>query len=50
MAKSFKGAVQDFPRTGLGKPVKIKNRLFRTNTPPLESPFGVKLYGRLVPA
>ena len=50
MAKFFKDVVQDSPRTGLGIPVKTKNTLSRTNTPPTESPFGFKLCGRLVPA
>ena len=45
MAKSFKNVVQDSPRTGLGIPVKTKNLLFRTNTPPAEPPFGFKLHG-----
>ena len=34
MAKSFKEVVQDSSRTGLGIPVKTKNPLSRTNTPP----------------
>ena len=48
MAKSFKDVVQDSPRTDLGTPVKSKNPLSRTNTPPVELPFGFKLCGRLV--
>ena len=50
MAKSLIDIVQDSPRTGLGIPVKTKNPLSRTNTPPMEPPFGFKLRGRLVPA
>ena len=42
MAKSFKDVLQDSPRTGLGIPVKTKNPLSRTNTPPAEPPFGFK--------
>ena len=49
MTNSFKDVVQDSPRTGLGIPVKIKNALSRTNTPPAEPPFGFELRGRLVP-
>ena len=40
MAKSFKDVVQDSPRTGLGIPVRTKNPLSRTKTPPTEPPFG----------
>ena len=50
MAKSFIDVVQDSPRTGLGIPIKTKNPLSRTNTPPAEPPFGFKLRGQLVPA
>ena len=50
MAKSFIDVVQDSPRTRLGIPVKTKNPLSRTNTPPAEPRFGFKLHGRLVPA
>ena len=50
MAKSFIDVVQDSPRTRLGIPVKTKNPLYRTNTPPAEPPFGFKFHGRLVPA
>ena len=50
MAKSFKDFVQDSPRTGLSIPVKTKNLLFRTNTPPADPTFGFKLHGRLVSA
>ena len=50
MAKSFIDAVPDSPRTDLGIPVKTKNPLFRTNTPPAEPPFGFKHHGWLVPA
>ena len=45
MAKSFEDFVQDSPRTGLGIPVKTKNPLSKTNTPPVEPPFGFKLRG-----
>ena len=34
MAESFIDVVQDSLRTGLGIPVKTKNPLSRTNTPP----------------
>ena len=34
----------------LGIPVKTENPLYRTNTPPAESPFGFKLHGQFVPA
>ena len=50
MAKSFIDVVHDSPRTGLGIPVKTKNPLYRTNTPPAEPPFGFKLHGWFVPA
>ena len=50
MAKSFIDVVHDSPRTGLGIPVKTKNPLFRTNTPPAEPSFGFELRGQLVPA
>ena len=50
MAKSFEDVVQDSLRTGLGMPVKTKTPLNRTNTPPVEPPFGFKLRGRLVSA
>ena len=50
MSKSIKGIVQDSPRTGLSIPVKTKNPISRTNTPPAELPFGFKLHGQLVPA
>ena len=50
MVKSFIDVVQDSPRTRLATPVKTKNPLSRTNTPPAEPPFGFKLHGRLVPA
>ena len=43
MAKYFIDIVQDSPRTSLGIPVKTKNLLSRTNTPPTEPPFGIKL-------
>ena len=49
MAKSFIDVVQDSPRMGLGIPVKTKNPLSRTKTPPAEPPFGFKLHGWLVP-
>ena len=49
MAKSFQDVVQDSSRTGLGIPVETKKPLSRTNTPPVEPPFGFKLRGRLVP-
>ena len=49
MEKSFINVVQDSPRARLGMPVKTKNPLSRTNTPPTEPPFGFKLHGRLVP-
>ena len=39
IAKYFIDVVQDSPRTGLGIPVKTKNPLYRTNTPPAEPPF-----------
>ena len=45
MAKSFIDLVQDSPKTGLGIPVKTKNPLSRTNTPPVEPPIGFKLRG-----
>ena len=48
MAKSFKDVVQDSPGTGLGIPVKTKNPLSRTKSPPAEPPFGFKLHGWLV--
>ena len=48
MAKSFIDVVQDPPRTGVGIPVKTKNPLSRTNTPPVEPPFGFKLRGQLL--
>ena len=50
MSKSFIDVVQDSPRTGLGIPVETKKTLSRTNTPPVEPPFGFKLRGQLVPA
>ena len=50
MAKSFKDVVQDSPRTGLDIPIKTKNPLSRTNTPPAEPPFAFKFRERLVPA
>ena len=50
MAKSFIDVVQDSPRSRLCLPVKTKNPLSRTNTPPTERPFSFKLHGRLVPA
>ena len=50
MVKSFIDVVQDSPRTGLGIPVKTKNPLYLSNTPPAEPPFGFKLRGQLVPA
>ena len=50
MAKSFIDVVQNSPRTGLGIPVKIKNLLSQTNTPPAEPLFGFELRGRLVPS
>ena len=50
MAKSFEYVVQDFPRTGLGIPVKTKKHLSRTNTPPAKPHFGFKLCERLLPA
>ena len=50
MAKYFIDKVQDSPRTGLGIPVKTKNNLSGTITPPAEPPFGFKLHGWLDPA
>ena len=50
MKKSFIDVVQDSPKTGLGIPVETKNPLSRTNTRPMEPPFGFKLHGQLVPA
>ena len=50
MAKYFIDVVHDSPRTRLGIPVKTKNPLVRTNTPPAEPPFSFDLHGRLVPA
>ena len=50
MAKSFIDVVQNSLKTGLGIPVKTKNPLSRTNTPPPEPPFGIKVHGWLVPA
>ena len=50
MAKYFIDVVQDSPRAGLGIPVKTKNPLSRTNTPPAEPPFGFKLRGQLIQA
>ena len=37
--------VQDSPWTGLGIPVKTKNPLSRTNTPPAKPLFGFELRG-----
>ena len=42
MAKSFKNVVHDSLRTGLGIPVKTKNPLSQSNTPPVEPPFSFK--------
>ena len=39
--------LQDSPRTTLDTPVKTKNLLSRTNTPPAKLPFGFKLHERL---
>ena len=50
MAKYFIDVVQDSHRTRLGIPVKTKNALSRTNTPPAGPPFGFEFHGRLVPA
>ena len=50
MAKSFIDVVQDSPRTRLGIPVKTKNPLPLSNTPPAEQPFCFKLHAPLVPA
>ena len=50
MAKSFIDVVQDSLRTSLGIAVRTKNPLSRTNTPPVEAPYGFELRGRLVPA
>ena len=50
MAKSFMDVLEDSPRTRLSIPVKSKEPLSRTNTSPVEPPFGFKLHGRLVPA
>ena len=44
MAKSFID-VENSPKTGIGIPVKTKNPLCRTNTPPAEPPFGFELRG-----
>ena len=46
MVKSFIDVVQNSPSI----PVKTKNPLSRTNTPPAEPPFGFKLRGQLVSA
>ena len=50
MAKFFKDVVQNSPRTDLGIPVKAKKTPLSNLKPPTESPFGLKLRGRLVPA
>ena len=50
MAKYFIDVVQDSPRSGLGIPIKTKNPLSLTNTPPAKPPFGFELRGRFVPA
>ena len=44
MAKSLIEVVQDSPGMGLGIPVKTKNPLSRTKTPPAEPPFGFTLF------
>ena len=50
MPKSYKDVSQEFSKTGLGIPLKIKNHLSRTPIPFAEWSFGFKPRERWVPA